>query len=84
MYGYAQNASGVTLKSCWTTTKNPPTVIGDFTYDAAGFAAGNCHLDKANGFTFSDGYGYVTVAEKYYVPYMYSGTTWARICGFSV
>jgi len=84
VYGYAQNGSGVTLKSCWTTTANPPTYIGNFTYNDAAFAAGTCHLDKANGYTFSDGYGYVTVAEKYYVPYMYSGTTWARICGFTV
>jgi hypothetical protein len=38
---------------------------------------------QANGYTFSDGYGYVAVAEKYYVPYYYAGSTWGKICGFS-
>lgn len=58
-------------------------MMADFTYDKTGYQAGTCHLDDANGFQFSDGYGYVSVAEKYYVPYYYAGSTWARICGFT-
>ena len=83
VYGFSQNTAGETLKSCWKTTLSSPTMVTDFTYDTAGYAAGTCHLDQANGYTFSDGYGYVTTAEPYYVPYKYSGTSWAKICGFS-
>ena len=80
----SQNTAGVTLKSCWKTTLTNPTMITDFTYDSAGYSAGTCHLDKANGYTFSDGtYGYVSVADKYYVPYYYAGSNWARICGYT-
>ena len=37
----------------------------------------------ANGYTFSDGYGYVLVSTNYYVPYYYAGTTWGSVCGFT-
>ena len=51
-----------------------PSNMANFTYDSTGYSAGTCHLDKANGYTFSDGtYGYVMISDKYYVPYYYAG-----------
>jgi hypothetical protein len=58
--------------------------MSEFYYDTAGYNAGTCHLDMANGYNFSDGYGYVIVSTNYYVPYYYAGTTLASVCGFSV
>jgi len=83
VYGYGTNSAGVTLKSCWTTTSTSPTSVSNFSYDSTGYAAGTCHLDKANGYTFSDGYGYVMVSTNYYVPYYYAGSKVASICGFT-
>jgi hypothetical protein len=84
IYGYATTSAGVTLKSCWTTTSTSPTNVSNFTYNSTAFSAGTCHLDKANGYTFSDGtYGYVMVSTNYFVPYYYSGSTVAKICGFT-
>ena len=84
VYGYAANSSGSTLKSCWTTTASSPTNMANFTYDSTAYSAGTCHLDKANGYTFSDGtYGYVMVSNNYYVPYYYAGSKKASICGFT-
>ena len=84
MYGYATNSAGTTLKSCWSTTKTSPNNISDFSYSTSDYTAGNCHLDKANGYTFSDGtYGYVMHSSKYYVPYYYAGSKVATICGFT-
>ena len=82
-YGYGATAAGVTLKSCWTTTSSNATNVSNFTYDQTGYNAGTCHLDKANGYTFSSGYGYVFVSTNYYVPYYYAGTTKAQVCGFT-
>ena len=84
VYGYASDSSGNTLKSCYTTTSSKPSNFTDFSYNTTGYAAGTCHLDQANGYTFSDGtYGYVMVSTNFYVPYYYSGTKVARICGFT-
>jgi hypothetical protein len=83
IYGYASNTAGATLKSCWTSSSTSPTKISSFTYDTTGYTAGSCHLDKANGYTFSDGYGYVMVSTNYYVPYYYAGSSVAKICGFT-
>ncbi len=84
VYGYATNSAGTTLKTCWSTTKSSPTLVSDFTYNSTAYSAGTCHLDKANGYTFSDGtYGYVMVSDNYYVPYYYAGTKVATICGFT-
>ena len=56
--------------------------MANFTYDSTGYSAGTCHLDKANGYTFSDGaYGYVMISDKYYVPYYYAGSMLASVCG---
>lgn len=83
IYGYAATSSGVTLKSCWTSTSSSPTNINMFTYDSTALAAGTCHLDKANGYNFTDGYGYVMVSNNYYVPYYFYGSKAASICGFT-
>ena len=84
VYGYATNSAGTTLKSCWSSTKTSPTAISDFTYSTSGYSAGTCHLDKANGYTFSDGtYGYVMVSDNFYVPYYYAGSKAATVCGFT-
>jgi hypothetical protein len=40
--------------------------------------------DYANGYTFSDGYGYVLVSSNYWVPYYYAGSKLYSVCGFSV
>jgi hypothetical protein len=65
------------------STKTSPTTISDFTYDSTGYANGTCHLDKANGYTFSTGYGYVITSANYYVPYYLAGSTTVPICGFT-
>jgi hypothetical protein len=83
VYGYSTNTAGTTLKSCWTTTSTTPTNVANFTYDTAGYTAGTCHLDQANGYTFTDGYGYVLTSSNYYVPYKYFGSKVASICGFT-
>ena len=84
MYGYATDSSGNTLKSCWTTTLSNPSNSANFTYDTAGYSAGTCHLDRANGYTFSDGtYGYVMINDKFYVPLYRSGSVVASVCGFT-
>jgi hypothetical protein len=84
VYGYATNSAGTTLKSCWTTTSSKPSNFTDFSYDSTSYSAGTCHLDKANGYTFSDGtYGYVMVSTNFYVPYYYFGSKVAQICGFT-
>jgi len=83
MYGYANNEAGTQLKSCWKSSSTTPTMVSDFTYDNDGYLAKTCHLDQANGYTFTDGYGYVMVAENYYVPNYFAGTTSASICGFT-
>jgi hypothetical protein len=58
--------------------------ISDYSYNSTAYSAGSCHLDKANGYTFSDGtYGYVMVSTNYYVPYYYAGSKVATICGFT-
>ena len=56
--------------------------VAHYEYDDAAFAAGSCHLDKANGKTFDHGYGYVTTTNYPGVPKFYSGTTIPRACGF--
>ena len=85
VFGYAANSAGVTLKSCWTANSTTPTNINShFYYDTNGIQSGTCHLDKANGYTFSDGtYGYVMISSNYYVPYYYAGTKLASVCGFT-
>jgi hypothetical protein len=79
--GYPVYGVSTTLKSCWSATN--PTNIANFTYSGAGYAAGTCHLDLANGYTFSDGYGYVIVSDNYYVPYYYYGSFVGKVCGFT-
>ena len=83
MYGYATNTAGTTLKSCWTTTSSTPTNVANYTYDSTSYSSGSCHLDKANGYNFTDGYGYVMVSTNYYVPYYLYGSKTASVCGFT-
>jgi len=66
-----------------SSSKTKPAYITDFSYDATGYANGTCHLDKANGYTFSTGYGYVLTSANYYVPYYIAGTKSAQVCGFT-
>jgi len=83
IYGYASNSAGTTLKSCWYSTSSSPSLISQFTYNSTGYSAGTCHLDYANGYTFTSGYGYVMVSTNYYAPYYYAGSKVASICGFT-
>ncbi len=73
----------MTLKSCWSTTATTVTNVSQFSYNQTAYDAGTCHLDKANGYTFSTGYGYVMVSTNYYVPYYYAGSKTASVCGFT-
>lgn len=83
VYGYSENSSGTTLKSCWYSTYTSPTLVSEFTYNSTGYTAGTCHLDYANGYTFTSGYGYVMVSTNYYVQYYYAGTAKGYTCGFT-
>ena len=83
IYGYATNSAGTTLKSCWYSTSTSPSLNTEFTYNSTGYTAGTCHLDYANGYTFSSGYGYVMVSTNYYAPYYYAGTKKGYVCGFT-
>ncbi len=83
LYGYASNSAGTTLKSCWYSTYSSPYLITQFTYNSTGYTAGSCHLDLANGYTFSSGYGYVMVSTNYYAPYYYAGKVKGYTCGFT-
>jgi hypothetical protein len=83
IYGYSENSSGTTLKSCWYSTSSDPYLMSQFTYNSTGYTAGTCHLDYANGYTFSSGYGYVMVSTNYYAPYYYAGSAKGYTCGFT-
>jgi hypothetical protein len=82
MYGYSE-VNGVELKSCWYSTYSSPTLISEFTYNSTGYTAGTCHLDYANGYNFTSGYGYVMTSANYYVPYYYAGLKYGYTCGFT-
>ena len=83
IYGYASNSAGTTLKSCWYSTSSSPSYMSEFTYNSTGYTAGTCHLDYANGYTFTSGYGYVMVSTNYYAPYYYAGSSKGYVCGFT-
>ncbi len=57
--------------------------MSEFTYNSTGYTAGTCHLDYANGYTFTSGYGYVMVSTNYYAPYYYAGSSKGYVCGFT-
>ena len=79
------NHEGEELVSCWnqiagTTGDNE----SDFEYDSNAYNAGTCHLDEANGYTFSDGsYGYVLTDNIYQTPMGYYGSETGYSCGFT-
>jgi hypothetical protein len=83
IYGYASNSAGTTLKSCWYSTSTSPSYMSEFTYNSTGYTAGTCHLDYANGYTFTSGYGYVMVSTNFYAPYYYAGSSKGYVCGFT-
>jgi hypothetical protein len=76
IYGYCQNSAGTQLKTCWTQTSGTDgTYFTDYYYDSSAYSAGTCHLDKANGYTFTNGtYGYIMTADVPYVPPYFYGT----------
>jgi hypothetical protein len=84
LYGYCQNSAGTQLKTCYTLTSGQRgDYWSQYYYDTAAYAAGTCHLDINNGYTFPDGsYGYVMTADVPYVPPGVLGTNYSpTICG---
>ena len=84
-YGRCQNDDGDELQSCYALTDGEDgDNFSDYYLDTDSYNAGTCHLDKANGYTFTDGsYGYVLTENFATTPTGYMGTTEATPCGFT-
>jgi len=84
VYGKCNNG-GTELVSCWNQISGTEgSDFSHFEYDSAAFAAGTCHLDEANGYTFDDGsYGYVLTDNIFQTPVGYMGSSDGYACGFS-
>lgn len=79
------NKNGEELVSCWNQISGTEgSSFSHFEFDSAGYAAGTCHLDEANGYTFPDGsYGYVLTDNMFQTPVGYYGSQTGYQCGFS-
>lgn len=73
------------MKSCWTEKANGDGELdneSDYEYNSAAFAAGSCHLDEGNGYTFPNGERIVVMTENYpYVPMGTMSSNVGRVCG---
>ena len=67
--------NGTELLSCYELIDptDPGSMFDQYYWNEANYTAGGCHLDIANGYTFSDGYAYVLSNEFPYTPPYYYG-----------
>ncbi|CAL4110319.1 unnamed protein product [Meganyctiphanes norvegica] len=69
------------LKSCYQLNDGEEgSMQNHFTYNATAYSNGDCDLDLANGYTFSDGYAYVFTEDYPYIMMGYYGEELADIC----
>ncbi|XP_068221602.1 uncharacterized protein [Palaemon carinicauda] len=70
------------LKSCYYLTSGDGTNAGHYTYDQTAYDNGECDLDMANGYTFSDdrGYGYIFTEDYPFIMAGYYGTELSDVC----
>ena len=68
------------LKSCYYLTSGNGSHSQHFTFSDSEFSAGNCDLDRANGYTFSDGYAYIFTEDYPYIMAGYYGSEVSGIC----
>ena len=81
VYGLC-SVEGRTLRSCYRLkTGRSGESVSDYYYQAGP----DCHLDQANGYTFSDGrYGYIFSDNYPFIMPGYMGTQVAQICSVSL
>lgn len=68
VYGFGCGTDGANLTSCYTLTGDDEQDTADWTYASSD----TCDLDKANGYTFTDGKGYAYVFSESY-PWVFPG-----------
>ena len=80
VYGKCEHTDGSELVSCYKLNDGEEgSNFDQYTFDST-----NCHLDEANGYTFSDGsYGYILTENFSTTPTGYYGPAQSTPCGFT-
>ncbi|XP_064095071.1 mucin-13-like isoform X2 [Macrobrachium nipponense] len=70
------------LKSCYYKTSGDGSNQSHYTFNTTAKNNGDCDLDEANGYTFSDqrGYAYIFTADYPFIMAGYYGTQLSNIC----